>query len=165
MILFFAHLLIAQQIIDTSPIACSAVVPGSVKEVWNAYTSSEGIKSWMAASGTVDLRLGGLMRTSYRKGSDLKGDDVIENKIISLDPEHMITIQCVGTPATFPFKAALMKLWTVLYFEPVNAKEAKVTCRMLGFDESKDSQQCRSFFKTGNQSELNSLVKRFTAKG
>jgi hypothetical protein len=154
-----ANALVTQ--VQTGPITATAIVGAPVKEVWQAYTSSEGIRSWMVASGTVDLRLNGLMRTSYKKGSDLTGNDVIENKIISLDSERMITIQCTKTPENFPFKGALMKAWTVLYFEPIGKAKTKVTCRMLGFDESKESQQCRNFFEKGNQTELNELVKYF----
>ncbi len=148
----------------TQPLVHTAVVPAPVSEVWKAYTTTKGITSWMVAAGTIDLKVGGLMRTSYTAGSDLKGPDVIENKILSFDPERMVSIQCVRTPARFPFEAAIKKVWTNLYFESAGEGQTKVTCRMLGFDGSNDSTQMRLFFMKGNQSELDGLVKHFAKK-
>ena len=148
----------------TQPLVHFATVNASVKAVWDAYTTTKGIKSWMVAEGTIDLRIGGLMRSSYTKGSDLTGKDVIENKIISYDPEHMLTIQTVKFPDGFMFKNAILKVWTVLYFEPVGEKQTKVTCRMLGWDGSDESTQMRKFFMRGNQQELDELVKHFGKK-
>ncbi len=146
------------------PLVHFATVNAPVKEIWDAYTTTKGIKSWMVAEGTIDLKIGGLMRSSYTPGSDLTGKDVIENKIISYDPEHMLTIQTVKFPDGFPFKNAILKVWTVLYFEPVGEKQTKVTCRMLGWDGSDESTQMRKFFMRGNQQELDELVKHFGKK-
>ena len=148
----------------TQPLVHFATVNAPVKAVWDAYTTTKGIKSWMVAEGTIDLKIGGLMRTSYTAGSDLTGKDVIENKIISYDPEHMLTIQTVRFPEGFPFKNAISKVWTVLYFESVGAKQTKVVCRMLGWDGSDESTQMRKFFMRGNQQELDELVKHFGKK-
>ncbi len=146
---------------STKEIECSAVVPASVADVWRAYTTTEGIKSWMVAEGSVDLKIGGLMRTAYKPGTDLAGPNAIWNKIISYDPEHMMTIQCVHTPESFPFKRAIANAWTVVYFQPEGTTNTRVTCRMLGFDDSVESTKMREFFRVGNQYELGALVKHF----
>jgi uncharacterized protein YndB with AHSA1/START domain len=148
----------------TQPLVHFANVKAPVKDVWDAYTTTNGIKSWMVAEGTIDLKLGGLMRTSYTAGSDLTGKDVIENKIISFDPERMLTIQTVRFPEGFPFKTAITKVWTVLYFESMGTKVTKVTCRMLGWDGTDESTQMRKFFMRGNQQELDELQKHFGKK-
>jgi uncharacterized protein YndB with AHSA1/START domain len=148
----------------TQPLVHFATVNAPIKTVWDSYTTTKGIKSWMVPEGTIDLRIGGLMRSSYTKGSDLTGKDVIENKIISYDPEHMLTIQTVKFPDGFPFKNAILKVWTVLYFEPVGEKQTKVSCRMLGWDGTDESTQMRKFFMRGNQQELDALVKHFGKK-
>ena len=43
----------------TQPLVHFATVNAPVKDVWNAYTTTKGIKSWMVAEGTVDLRFAG----------------------------------------------------------------------------------------------------------
>lgn len=142
------------------PLTHTAIVHAPVKEVWKAFTTTEGIKSWMVASGVVDLRVGGYLRTSYQPNSKLDGPDVIENRILAFDPERMLTIQNVRAPEKFPLKKAIEKVWTVIYFDAMGDK-TRVTTRMIGFDGSKDSTSLRRFFLDGNQQELDALVKRF----
>jgi uncharacterized protein YndB with AHSA1/START domain len=56
-----------------------AVVAAPVSVVWKAFTTRDGIESWMVGAGDVDLRIGGLIRTSYQKGSDLDGEAAISS--------------------------------------------------------------------------------------
>jgi len=143
------------------PLVHSATVNAPVAAVWDAYTTTEGSKRWMVGSGTTETKVGVLMRTRETAKSKLEGADVIENRILAFDPRRMLTIQCVRTPEQFPFKKAIAKVWTVLYFEPVGEKKTKVVCRMLGWDGSAESTQMRRFFMKGNQQELDELVKYF----
>ena len=148
----------------TDPAVATAVVQGPLKEVWRAYTNPKELNKWMVAASAVDLRVGGYMRTSYKKGSDLTGPDVIENRILSFDPERMVSMQTVRTPDRFPFKEAIKKTWVNLYFEPIGKTKTRVTCRMMGFDTTPESVQLRKFFEQGNQLELDKLVQHFKKK-
>ena len=163
--LFVAVTLLAMQIAlaqkPPEPLLHTIVVNASVTQVWKAFTTRDGIESWMAASASVELRVGGLMRTSYVKLDDLDSGAAIHNRILSFDPERMISLQCVRTPEKFPFKAAIAKAWTNIYFESVGENKTRVTSRMLGFDNTPESVQCRNFFVQGNQIELDALTKHF----
>jgi uncharacterized protein YndB with AHSA1/START domain len=146
------------------PLVHTAVVEAPVSEVWKAWTTSEGIKSWMVAEGEVDLRIGGALRTSYTKGSDPKGPNAIVNTILAFDPERMLTIKNTQSPATFPFKKAMADAWTVIYLEPVSPSQTKVTCRMLGYTQDPESVSMRKFFDRGNQMTMDALAARFAKK-
>jgi uncharacterized protein YndB with AHSA1/START domain len=146
------------------PLVHSAVVDAPVAEVWKAFTTKEGITGWMVPAGEIDLRVGGKMRTSYTKGSDLTGPDVIENTIISFDPQRMFSIKITKAPERFPFKKAMQHVWTVIYFEPVAQSKTRVTCRMLGFDDEEESVRMRLFFLEGNRQTLEELVKHFAKR-
>lgn len=145
------------------PLVCSVKLKASAHDIWNAWTTGSEISKWMVASGTVDLRIGGLIRTSYEKGSDLTGPSVIENEIIAYDPDRMLAIKNKRAPDNFPFKAAIAKTWTVIYIQP-QGDETEVTVRMMGWDYTEDSQTMKGFFKSGNQSTLDSLAKYFSQK-
>lgn len=149
---------------STQSIEGSAVIPGALSDVWDAYTTTKGITSWMVPHGEIDLRVGGLMRTSYKKDSTLSGPDVIENTILCFDPERMVAMRTTKAPDSFPFKKALANVWTVLYFSAVAPKKTGIVCRMMGFDDTPESKKMRSFFQEGNQYELNELVKFFAKK-
>jgi len=145
-------------------ITCSAIIPAPVSEAWKAYTTSEGISAWMVAHGTVDLRVGGKYRTSYDPKSKLDGPEVIESTVLSFDPERMVSIKCTKTPENFPFKKAMEGVWTIIYFRPVDDSHTEVTCRMVGYDGTPESNKMRAFFDKNNQIELDEMVKYFKRK-
>ena len=148
----------------SEPIDVEAIVDAPVGAVWDAFTTKAGIESWMTAAGDVDLRIGGLMKTSYRRGADLNGDTAIHQSILSIDPGRMLSFRTVKSPKDFPFADVIAQTWTVIYMEPAGAGRTKVTARMLGYTSAPDSQKMRAFFKTGNKATLDSLVKTFAIR-
>jgi uncharacterized protein YndB with AHSA1/START domain len=146
------------------PIVTEAVVDAPVSRVWEAFTTKAGMESWMVANGDIDPRIGGRMRTSYRKGADLDGDTAIHQTILSIDPERMLSYRTVKSPAGFPFAATIGQTWTVIYFEALDARRTKVTVKMLGYANDAESQKMRAFFDVGNKATLDALVKRFAAR-
>lgn len=143
------------------PIVTSTVIHATPREVWKAWTTDAGITGWMVASGKVDLRIGGSLTTSYTKGSTLDGPDVIVNTILAFDPERMLTIKTSRTPENFPFKEAMKKCWTVIYFESMEDEKTRVTVRMNGYTHDAESQKMKDFFRHGNQVTLDALAKYF----
>jgi uncharacterized protein YndB with AHSA1/START domain len=142
-------------------IVTEAVVPAPLSEVWQAFTTRAGIESWMVGTGDIDLRIGGLLRTSYQKGADLDGDTAIHQVILSLDPQRMLSYRVVKPPKGFPFADQIGSTWTVVYFEVIDGMHTRVTARMFGYTEDPQSQKMRAFFETGNQATMNALLKRF----
>jgi uncharacterized protein YndB with AHSA1/START domain len=138
-----------------------AVVAAPVSEVWKAFTTRAGIESWMVGAGDIDLRIGGLIRTSYQKGSDLDGETAIHQQILSLDPERMLSYRVVKPPTGFPFAQQIGSTWTTVYFESIDRTHTRVVGRMLGFRSDAESQKMRAFFVTGNKATMDALVKRF----
>ena len=138
-----------------------AIVNAPVERVWDAFTTKAGMESWMVANGDIEPRIGGRMRTSYRKGADLDGETAIHQTILSVDPGRMFSYRTVKSPAGFPFAATIGQTWTVIYFEPLEGGRTKVTVKMLGFSGDAESQKMRPFFEVGNKATLDALVKRF----
>ncbi len=145
----------------TEPVINEAIVNAPVAEVWKAWTTKEGMESWMVAKTDVDLRVGGLWRTSYSKASNLDDDTSIHQSILAFDPGHMFSFRTMKAPKNFPFPNAILKTWTVVYFEAVGDAQTKVTARMLGFSGDEESQKMRAFFETGNKTTLDNIVKKF----
>jgi len=76
---------------------------------------------------------------------------------------RMFSIKATNPPAKFPFREALKNMWTVVYFEPIDADHTKVTCRGMGFGDDEDSQKMRAFFDKGNAWTIKKLQERFAA--
>jgi len=78
-----------------------AIVNAPVQEVWRLFTTSDGLMSWMVARADIDLRVGGLMRTRYAADGPLGDDKTIVNRILSYEPERMLSLQVHAPPPTF----------------------------------------------------------------
>ena len=147
---------------NTAPIVSETVVAAPVDAVWAAWTTSEGLRSWMAPHVTIDLRVGGLMRANYNAQGTLGDPQTIENIVLSFEPGRMLSIRVVKCPATFPFPNTIGEMWTVLYFEPVAADRTKLRVVGLGFTASEESQRMRAFFERGNATTLEQLRQHFS---
>jgi uncharacterized protein YndB with AHSA1/START domain len=143
------------------PIITEAVINAPVAEVWKAFTTKEGMESWMVAKADIDLRIGGLWRTSYSKDSNLNDDAAIHHAILAYDPGRMFASHTIKPPKNFPFPNAIVKAWTVVYFQPEGDARTRVTARMLGFDDDEESQKMRAFFESGNKTTLDRLSKKY----
>jgi len=154
-------LLAAQAPALNDAVVNEAVIAAPVSEVWKAFTTRAGIESWMVGAGDVDLRIGGLIRTSYQKGSDLDGDAAIHQQILSLDPGRMLSYRVVKSPKGFPFAQQIGSTWTTVYFESIDSGHTRVVARMLGYTSDAESQKMRAFFLTGNKATMDALVRRF----
>jgi len=146
---------------DVSPLVHDAVIAAPAADVWAAFTTGEGLRSWMAPHAEIDLRLGGLMRSNYNAGAPLADAGTISNRILAFEPGRMLALQVADPPRGFPFPTAIQQMWTVLYFEPLDARRTRVRSVALGFGPGEEAQQMRAFFQQGNAATLAQLQKRF----
>jgi uncharacterized protein YndB with AHSA1/START domain len=149
---------------DTTPIVAEAIIEAPAEAVWNAWASDAELRSWLAPHAEIDLRPGGRLRTNYAPKGSLGDATTIENTILSLDPQRMLSIQVSKTPAGFPFANAIQHMWTVVYFEPLSPDRTKVRVVGLGFRADAESQRMRAFFDQGNATTLQQLQRHFSAK-
>ncbi len=138
-----------------------AVVAAPAEQAWRAFTSKEGLESWMVAKADVDWRLGGLLRTRYAADGPIGDDATISNELLSYDPLRMYSMRIAKPPKGFPFPTAWKTVWSVVYFEPLGAGSTRVSIRMLGYTDDEESQKMREFFLRGNQYTLDKLAARF----
>jgi uncharacterized protein YndB with AHSA1/START domain len=143
------------------PIECSAVIAAPRPEVWKAFSTTEGVKSWMVAQADIQMKNGGLWKTKYGKEGTLGDERTIVNEVLAFDPERMFVLRIHTPPKGFPFMSSYKDMWTVVYFEEIDGGKTKVTCRGHGFTDSEESKKLRAFFDAGNKLTLSALEKRF----
>ena len=147
---------------NTSPIIQEGIVEAPLDEVWRAWSTSQGLESWLAPHAEIDLRVGGRMLTNYRPEGVLGDPQTIENTVLSFEPERMISIKVARAPDGFPFPNAIQRMWSVIYFEPVGPRRTHVREVSLGFGPDEESQKMRVFFDQGNAATLTQLQRRFS---
>jgi uncharacterized protein YndB with AHSA1/START domain len=135
------------------------VVNAPVSAVWRAWTTTAGLKSWLAPHADIDLRIDGLMRSNYDPKGTLGDQGTIENRVLAYEPERMLSIRVAKAPERFPFKAKVGEMWTVLYFSPTAEGGTKLRIVGLGFGKDEESQRMKEFFEQGNAYTLAQLQK------
>ena len=143
------------------PVVSEGIVDAPLAEVWKAWTTAEGMRSWLAPKADIDLRIDGLMRSNYNPKGELGDDSTIENKILAFDPERMFAIRVAKAPTSFPFPNAVQKMWTVVYLSENGAGQTFVRAVGHGFTDDPESARMRDYFQRGNDYTLGALVKRF----
>jgi len=139
------------------------VVPAPIDEVWKMLTTSEGYKALGPALAEVDLRVGGTIRSRYRADGTLGDAETIENVILAYEPPTMIAMRIQKTPATFQFKEAWKKPWTVTTLTPVDGGQTHIRATSLGYGSDEESLAMRRFFERGNQQTIDAVRRHFGA--
>ena len=150
--------------VELNSLKHEAIIDAPVNEVWKAFTTREGLESWMVQKASFDLKVGGKMLTTYNKQATLGDEHTIENTIRAYVPERMLSIQCTKTPKNFPYTELFAKTWSVNYFEPVNDKQTRVRFVGMNYGTDEDSQKLRMFFEVGNAQVMQLLKKHFDKK-
>jgi uncharacterized protein YndB with AHSA1/START domain len=137
------------------------VVPAPIDEVWKVFSTSDGYKALGPALTEVNLTVGGTIRSRYRADGVLGDAETIENVILAYEPPTMMAIRIQKPPASFPFKEAWRKPWTVLTLTPLDAGHTRVRTASLGFGSDEESLAMRRFFEAGNQQTIETLRRHF----
>jgi uncharacterized protein YndB with AHSA1/START domain len=150
---------------DQSALTHQAIIHAPVADVWKAFTTREGLESWMVPHAEINLRVGGVMRSTYNKDGVVGDESTIENTIISYLPERMLSFRNTGQPKGFLYKQEIEKTWSVLLFEPIDDSKTRLTITGMGYGDDQASQQMRAFFQVGNQAVLDKLKSEFATTG
>jgi uncharacterized protein YndB with AHSA1/START domain len=142
------------------PLIHEGAIDAPVEVVWRAWTTNEGLRSWLAPHADIELRVGGTMRTNYDASGDLSDEQTIENMILSFEPHRMLSTRVTKAPADFPFSDAVKEMWTVVYFEPREPGQTLVRVVSMGFTSEPESQAMRAFFDQGNATTIQQMQER-----
>jgi uncharacterized protein YndB with AHSA1/START domain len=132
-------------------------IDASIDDIWNAFTTTEGLKSWVAPLSDIDFKVGGKWRANYNNDGILGDATTIENTILSYDPKRMLSLKATGFPEGFKYEDAAKEAWSVFYFTPVSKSKTKITVVGLGYNDTEQSKEMRAFFKTANKYSMDQL--------
>jgi uncharacterized protein YndB with AHSA1/START domain len=128
-------------------------VPAPVHEVWLAFTTSEGLVTWLAPKATVDLRPGGDWIVSFPGGSSTGG-----GSIVSFVPEKELVLAALA-PDRFPHVRA-ERTKAVFTFEP-RGDATMVRLTQTGWKTGKEWERAYEYLVAGNAELLSTLYHRF----
>lgn len=161
----------AAQVTDTSYAAPDGtrvlrhevVVPASVNDVYQAFATAEGWRTWAVpfAEMTPMFGVGAVLETSYNPAAKIGDAKNIKNKILAYIPNRMFAFQAVQAPTGFKHADLLAHIFTVAELEPVNAKATRVRLSMLGYGQGPAFDELYGSFAKGNAWTMEKLAERF----
>jgi uncharacterized protein YndB with AHSA1/START domain len=128
-------------------------IPASVEAVWEAFSTSEGLSTWMTPGAVVDLRQGGEW-TAHFPGGKTGGGSIIsfvprrEIVLSAMAPEWFPTVRAERTTATFRFL-------------PQGKATTLVQLEQTGWKEGPEWDKAYDYLATGNSQLLETLRRRF----
>ncbi len=144
-----------------TPLVHEGIVNAPLAQVWAAFTTKDGLESWMTAHAEIDLKVGGIMKTQHDAKDTVDGPGAIANIILSYEPMRMLSMRVQKFPQGFPFPNAIKQMWTMVYFEPQGENATRIREVCLGFTAEEESRKMREFFNYNNAVTLDLLQKRF----
>ena len=142
-------------------IRLSVEAPAPPEAVWQALTTAEGWKSFAVAFAAVDMKIGGIIETSYKTNAQAGDPDNIKNEIVAYVPGRILAIRCVQAPRTFEHKQEFFATSTLIELAPVNKDKTLVTMTAVGYRPGAAYDDLFKKFRWGDAYTLEKLRSRF----
>lgn len=151
---------------------CTAAVPAEdsltegfinapLAEVWQLFTSAEGLRRAGVAQAEVDLKVDGMIRTHSDPEGRLGDDHTTVRRILAFDPQRMLALRIEHAPLDMPGREAASTAWTVTYFSAAGEDMTQVRIVGLGYTDEPASRALRQHVETANRTLLAQLAKPY----
>jgi uncharacterized protein YndB with AHSA1/START domain len=127
-------------------------VPASLGAVWHAFSTSEGLSTWLTPGATVDLHPGGDWTARFPGGSTGGGT------IVSFVPYKELVLSALA-PERFPAVRA-QRTRVVFQFEP-HGETTLVRLTQTGWKNGPEWDRAYEYLVSGNGELLGMLHRRF----
>ncbi|MFO1330359.1 MAG: SRPBCC domain-containing protein [Rubrivivax sp.] len=135
------------------------VVPASVDAVWDAWTTREGIASFMAPDARVEPRVGGAFSIHFDPGAAPGARGADDMRFLALQPKRMLSFDW-NAPPHLP-EARAQRTFVVVRLEPLAAAQTRVTLHHTGWGDGGEWDRAYTYFERAWGAVLGSLKTRF----
>ncbi|HQR72435.1 MAG TPA: SRPBCC domain-containing protein [Burkholderiaceae bacterium] len=149
------HAMAAERVIEKS-----VVVEATLDQVWDSWTTREGIVGFFAPDAKIEPRVGGAFQIYIDPTAEpgMKGAD--EMRFMALQPKKMISFDW-NAPPSLP-EARAQRTFVTVRFEPVSEKQTRVTLHHTGWGEGGEWDKAYAYFDRAWGNVLANLQKRWT---
>jgi uncharacterized protein YndB with AHSA1/START domain len=130
-------------------------LPASLDAAWAAFTTEEGLKTWLWRDARVDFRPGGDWLVLYPGGKTGGGT------ILSISPKRRVTIAALA-PEQFP-AVRDERTRAIFDFVEIAPGQTKVTLTQTGWRPGAEWDQAYEYLAKGNATLLRQLYQRFAS--
>lgn len=134
-------------------------VAANVDQVWDAWTTREGITSFFAPDARIEARVGGAFQVYFDPGAEpgLKGAD--EMRYLALQPKRMLSFDWNAPPHLA--EARQQRTLVIVRLAPVDEKLTRVTLHHVGWGDGGEWDKTYAYFDRAWGFVLANLKTRF----
>jgi len=131
-----------------------------VIEVWNCWTTEEGIKSFFAPECDIEFKIGGKYECYFTLTNEigLRGSE--DCKILSYLPYKMLSFSWGGRAKIHP-TVRKEKTWVVIEFEKLGKNTTKIKFTNLGYKDGEEWDDAYTFFTNAWAGVLKQLKEKY----
>lgn len=135
------------------------IVPATLNQVWEVWTTTEGVKTFFTSSAKVELRIGGPYEMYFILNNPygLQGSE--DCRILSFLPKKMFSFEWNAPPDFGELRQKHTQV--ILQFEELQPGQVKVTFDQLGWGKGETWDKLFEYFDRAWDHVLNNLKKRF----
>jgi uncharacterized protein YndB with AHSA1/START domain len=140
-------------------ISYRGVVPASLDDVWAAWTTAEGVRTFFAPDAKVEAKVDGPFEVYMNPYGPpgMKGAEGM--RFLAVEPKSMITFTW-NAPPTMPH-VRKQRTYVTVRFKAAGEKSTEVSLYHGGWGEGAEWDRAFTYFEKAWQSVLQSLEQRF----
>jgi uncharacterized protein YndB with AHSA1/START domain len=137
----------------------TVTVKAPLAEVWNSWTTAEGIKSFFAPDAKVEARPDGPFEVYFDPYAEPGNRGAYNMRVLAVDEPKMLSFTW-NAPPSLP-EARKQRTYVTLRFKPVSEKETELTLYHGGWGEGGEWDKAYAYFDRAWSGVLANLQKRF----
>jgi uncharacterized protein YndB with AHSA1/START domain len=130
-------------------VVAEVVVNAGVDDVWKAWTTEEGIKTFLAPACRIDLRVLGAFDISFNPNAAPGQQTAEGNLILAIQPQKMFSFTW-NAPPHLP-NVSQQRTSVVVRFKPLGENQTKVTLTETGWGEDEEWDKAFAYFSSAWQ--------------
>jgi len=125
-------------------VTAEVTVNAAVAEVWKAWTTGEGIKSFFAPGCKIELRVFGAFEIYFNPDGPPGQRGAEGNMILAIQPHKMLSFTWDAPPTLSNVRQ--QRTSVVLRFNDLGNNQTKVTLTQIGFGEGEEWDKAFEYF-------------------
>jgi uncharacterized protein YndB with AHSA1/START domain len=134
-------------------------VAAALSDVWAAWTTEEGVKTFFAREANVELAIGGRYEMLFNPDAPVGSQGGEGLRILSYLPQEMLSFEWNAPPQYSVVRQE--KSWVVVQFEPRAEDSTRIVLTHLGWQKGEEWDQVYDYFVGAWDVVLGRLRQRF----
>jgi uncharacterized protein YndB with AHSA1/START domain len=137
------------------------LVPATLEEVWNAWTTTEGVKTFFSSEAKVELAVGGSFEIYFLLDAPYGSQGSEGCRVLSYLPKEMLTFSWNAPPEFGKLRG--QHTIVVLRFDELEPGKVRVVLSQHGWGSGEQWDKLYDYFDKAWSYVLGNLKKRFAA--